>query len=312
MAGLSFAVVVLALFLATSWGVAASILPLWLRATAGRAELTRTAPLVATFPWVAGLVLALGALPPGDAHGGRVLACHCLESMPAWLHLCPIHPEQAGGLALPGIALVALLMPGRVRAVWALVREPIGRGGSGQPRVLDLPRRVSLLHGWLRPTLVVDRSLWQALTSREREAVLAHEGAHLKRRDPLVLMLLRALLTVAPRALADRTARRWLDRAERCADLEAARVLGDPLAVAAALLRCAHLGARSPAWAIAWTGGELRRRIEALVGTSASPAPARPDVRMIDLALGALLVVLGLAATPWVHHPLEHLLNLSL
>lgn len=309
---LSLPVVVLALLLGGGWVVAALLVPVWLRATDAREGLVRLAPLVAALPWLAGLALALGAVLPGDPHTGRALACHCLESMPTWLHLCPVHPEEAGVLALPALALLGFLLPGRLRAALELTREPLGHGGGGRPRVLDLGRRVALLHGWLRPTLVVDRALWQALNDDERTAVLAHEQGHLVRRDPLVLMLLRTLLVIAPRAPAERAARRWLDRAETCADREAARLLGDPVVVADALLRCARLGAASPTLSVAWTGGAIERRVQALIGSDTPSSRARPDVGPLDVALVAGLVAVGFAATPWVHHQVEHLLNLSL
>jgi Zn-dependent protease with chaperone function len=316
MAALSLPVVALALFVGTAWVAAALLLPAWLRAADALPGAARLAPQVAALPWFAGLALALGALLPGDPHQGSTLLCHCLESMPTWRHLCPVHPEQAGSLALPALAVLGLLLPGRLRAASALLRAPIGWGGGGQPRVVALGRPVALLHGWLRPTLVVDRGLWQVLSGGERAAVLAHEQGHLARRDPQVLMLLRALLVLAPRACAERAARRWLHRAERCADREAARLIGDPVVVADALIRCARLGSAAPPLAVAWTGGDVAQRVQALVEGdpvgAGAPAPrAKPDVGPTDAALLVFLVAAALAATPWVHHPMEHLLNLT-
>jgi Zn-dependent protease with chaperone function len=311
-AALSFPLVVLALFVGAAWVAAALALPLWLRAAAARDGLTRSAGLVAAAPWLVGLAVALAAVLPGDPHTGRALACHCAESMPGWLHLCPLHPEQAAWLALPAAALLVALLPGRVRAVVALAREPVGGGGGDAPRVVDLGARVALLHGWLRPTLVVDRRLWEALSAVERDAVLAHERAHLARRDPLVLMGLRALLVLAPPRLAARVARVWLDRAERRADAEAARRLGDPGLVARALVRCARLGPPAPTLATGWTGGRLEDRVLALVHAPGAAAPARPDLGPLDLLALLALALLAAAATPWIHHQLEHLLNGSL
>ncbi len=232
--------------------------------------------------------------------------------MPSWLHLCPVHPGEALALVAPAMIVLALLVPGRLRAALALAREPLGHGGGGAPRVIALGARIALLHGWLRPTLVVDRALWQALSEGERAAILAHERGHLQRRDPLVLMGLRLLLVIAPPRLANAVARAWLDRAERLADAAAARSTGDPVQVASALLRCARLGNSAPALAMAWTGGELEHRVRVLLDPSLHPGPTLPDLGLLDVALLAVLGALGVAATPWVHHQVEHLLNLSL
>ena len=47
--------------------------------------------------------------------------------------------------------------------------------------------------GWFTPRIFVARALSQALPEAELEAVLAHEVAHARRRDPLRLFLLRGL-----------------------------------------------------------------------------------------------------------------------
>ena len=312
LASLALPVVALALLVGTAWLSAAALLPLWMRAADRAAGLARHTPLVSTLPWLLGAALALAAVLPGDPHTGRMLACHCLESMPSWLHLCPVHPEEAALLALPALAVLAVLLPGRLRAAAELVREPVGRGGGGQPRVVAVGAPIALLHGWLRPTLVVDRGLWAALSGSERSAVLAHERGHLRRHDPLVRVLLRGSLTVAPRAVAARALRAWLDHAEHAADAEAARITGDATLVAQTLLRCARLGSGSPDLALSWTGGALERRVQALLADGSAPPPARADLGLREVVIASGLGALALAATPWLHHHIEHLLNLPL
>lgn len=312
LAPLSLPLVAMALFAAVAWGSAALLLPAWRRWVVRRPTLARTAPLAATMPWLAGGAVALGALLPGDPHLGQALACHCLDSMPAWVHLCPAHPALAAPLApLAGVALL-LLVPGRLGAANALLRIPVGNGGGVAPRVVDLDRPVALLHGWLRPTLVVDRRLWAGLDAAQRTAVIAHERGHLVRRDPLVLFVLQALLLVGPRGTGRDIARIWLAHAELRADQEAARHTGDPAGVAAALLRSARLAGGARPLGLAWTGGQLAHRVEALLDLRTPPAPARPDAGPRELLLIAGMAGLALLGTPWIHHQVEHLLNLSL
>lgn len=110
------------------------------------------------------------------------------------------------------------------------------------------PGRIRLVHGLpcpaltigtLRPLIYVARELVVELTPDELASVLAHEGAHLVRRDPLRLSLLRFLACTffwmpALRRLADDMA----DEAEILADDRAAR--GRPLVLATAILALAR------------------------------------------------------------------------
>mgnify|MGYP000250281737 CR=1 FL=1 len=308
---LSLPVVAVALSLIAGW-LAASLLAVgWLQLVDRRPELDPTAVSVFALPWVVSLAMLLASVLPGDPHTGTVLVCHCLDSMPGWSHLCPVHPERAWPLLVPAIVVLGALLPARLRAVRQLLRLPRGTGGAW-PEVVPLPEPVAVLHGWWRPTLVVDQGLWSALDDTEQQAVLAHERAHLDRHDPLMVVVLRAMLVLAPPRLANRVVRRWLDGAERRADTAAAHTIGDPTVVAMTLVRCARLGARQAALSLGWTAGSLESRVQHLLDLPDAAAPARPDVRRSHLvALGVSLLV-SLAAVPWLHHQLEHLLNLSL
>lgn len=309
---LSLPVVVAALSLLVAWGSAALLVPLWTRAVRAWPGLGRTALLTAASPWLLGAAVAVAALFPGDPHIGQAFGCHCLDSMPAWMHLCPAHPAESLPLFVPALLVLGALLPGRLRGLSVVLRQPLGQGGGSTPRVVDLPAPMVLLVGWWRPTLAVDRGLWLALSEGERAAVLAHERGHLRRRDPQVLALLRALLAIGPASSGETMARAWLERAELLADADAARAVGDSGLVAATLLRCARLGGTSPTLSLSWTGGSLERRIGALLDVRPPVGPARPDVGVVDgLALLGLLAG-GLGARPWLHHQLEHLLNLSL
>jgi Zn-dependent protease with chaperone function len=311
LAALALPLVALALALAAGWLTATLLAAAWLALVQRAPQLDSTAPAVFVLPWLVGLAMMLAAVLPGDPHAGTVLACHCLASMPDWFHLCPVHPERAWPLAAPALTVLALLFPRRLTGLRALMRLPLGRGGSG-PEVVPLASPVAVLHGWWRPTLVVDSRLWAALPPPERQAVLAHEQAHLDRRDPQLMVLLRLLLVLAPPALAHRVARRWLAGAEHRADSAAAATVGDPSLVAMALVRCARLGSPEASLAPGWTAGSVEDRVHRLLDSPGAGVPARPDLRGTHLiALGALLVA-GLSAVPWLHHQLEHLLNHSL
>ena len=93
--------------------------------------------------------------------------------------------------------------------------------------------------GWLRPRVYVAKKLIERLSHAELTAVLAHERAHVSRRDPLRLSVLRFFARTlfwipALARLADDVA----DEAEVAADDEAAQ--NQPLVLASAILSVAQ------------------------------------------------------------------------
>jgi len=143
----------------------------------------------------------------------------------------------------------------------------------------------------------------------EREAMLAHEQAHLDRRDPLMLFVLRALSIIAPAPARRELLRTWLDRAEARADALAVQSVGDPLLVAEALLRCARLGGGAPDLTIAWTAGQVESRVHALLSDAEASPANTPDANVVDGAVLVSLFLAVVAAIPMLHHQLEHFLN---
>lgn len=309
MSALSLPIALLALFLATAWLTGFALFPVVTAGFRRWPTVARLAPVVAALPLIAGLTVAVAGLLPGDPHLDQVIGCHCAHSMPGWLHLCPVHPGNAAGLVPAALVVVGLLLPGRIRAWREWLSAPRGQGGD-EPVVMDLPVRSALVVGWQRPSVLVDRTLWEALGEDERNAVLAHERAHLKRRDPLVLAMLMGLVSITPRPLGRALVRAWLDRAELCADALAAEDVG-ALTLAETLVRCARLGARHTSFAPAWTGGSLERRVEHLIGPEPR-ASAAGDLGLADLGAFGALAAAAVLALPWLHHQVEHLLNLSL
>lgn len=127
-------------------------------------------------------------------------------------------------------------------------RALAGRVGVFASRLAIAPPRVELLdteaailhcHGVVRPTIVVARGLVARLTPAQLDAALAHELAHLAHHDVLrtwVLMALRVVHWFNP--FAQVVARRAAQELEWRADDTAARVTGEPLALARALVTC--------------------------------------------------------------------------
>jgi Zn-dependent protease with chaperone function len=307
--------VVLAAFLGTAWLAAVLWFPLWGAMAARSPALARGSIHATALPAVLGLVLVAAAVLPLDPHLGLVLRCHCGASLPGWMHLCPLHPAQAAPLVGPALAVVLLLVPGRLRQLRRVARtaRPFGilasPGGSAEPLVLPLPQRTALVTGVLRPRVVVDRDLWDVLSPEDRAVVVAHEQGHVHRRDPLVLAVLGVLSALGPPSAGDAVVRAWLRRAELAADRVAAAHT-DPVQVAEALVRCARLqqGAAVP---LSCGGGALEQRVRHLLALRVGPRDGGGDLARADGMVLAAVAGAAIALGSGLHHPLEHLLNLG-
>jgi beta-lactamase regulating signal transducer with metallopeptidase domain len=164
--------------------------------------------------------------------------------------------------------------------------------------------------GWWRPMVLVPAALLARMPADLLEALLAHELAHVRRRDYLVNLLqgvVETLLFYHPVVW-------WLSRRvrverEQIADDLASRAIGDPRRLALALQALdgfqrehIHSGPvrlpRAPGLAIAAHGGSLMSRIQRLV----RPDPQRPDWKVaLPLAgLAALGLAVHAAAAPAV------------
>jgi Zn-dependent protease with chaperone function len=157
--------------------------------------------------------------------------------------------------------------------------------------------------GLVSPRVYVAESIAEMLSPDELTAVLAHERAHVTRRDPLRLMVLRALACTlfwipALRKLADDMA----DEAEVLADDAAAG--SQPLVLAAAILTLAHWpdSAVPPSPVAGFLRSELLdRRIRRLAGED-TPVRSRVTVPSIVAAAAALALVWSSGVL--VAHPL--------
>ncbi|MFG2729209.1 M48 family metalloprotease [Streptomyces canus] len=189
----------------------------------------------------------------------------------------------AAGLVSLGVA--AVRQGGHV--LWA--RRECGRmPGDTELVVLDdeAPQAFALPGGPGR--IVVSRGMLRCLGDAEREALLAHERAHLRGRHHLFQTLWR--LTEAVNPLLRPLAEAGGFVLERWADEEAAARIGSRTVVARAVGRAALASAGMPGpAALAATGGAVPQRVRALL----APPPPR---RTLPFAAGALLLTLCCAS----------------
>ncbi len=310
MSTLALGATLVALVLVATWFSGGLILGAWRFAwcvKALRPMLERLAPLAMLLPITLSVGVTVAAAIPA-AQG-----CHCGGGLSAALHLCFVHPEQS--LSLLPLALLPLL----VLAVRIAKHAPPflrrARAGLALSRSGRLFNRVAAPIGnafsilWPRPRIVVDSAWWSELRPLERRIVLAHECAHLRRGDPIVLELLSSMALFLPRSLAGSVLTAWRDHAERQADAVAARKLGDPSAVAS-LLVSLHRGAQArTALGLAFQDGSgLESRVRALLEgrpTISTGTDLGPRSR---LAM-ALAIGLPLAMAQRVHAFIESLIG---
>jgi Zn-dependent protease with chaperone function len=174
-------------------------------------------------------------------------------------------------------------------------------------RLYVAPRLAAPLSmGWLRPAVCVPPRALAELADDERRAMLAHEVAHLARRDPAWHLALSLCETACFFQPLNRLARRELGATfELAADAWAARATGERLALASCLARIAgwvvgsSCGSEHRAWSAALTEGldarrlrsRLGQRIERLLdeGSLAEP-PRRPGLEL-TIALGSIALL---------------------
>ncbi|MER6130305.1 M56 family metallopeptidase [Streptomyces sp. NPDC001795] len=196
----------------------------------------------------------------------------------------------AGALALvAGVVSLAVAAVRQARHVLWARRECARLPGDTELAVLDddAPRAFALPGAPGR--IVVSRGMLRCLGDGEREALLAHERAHLRCRHHLFQTVWRLTAAVNPllRPLAD--AGGFV--LERWADEEAAARVGSRKVVAHAVGRAALASAAdsSRPTALAATGGAVPQRVRALL------APPPPH-RTLPFAAGALLLTVCCAS----------------
>jgi hypothetical protein len=243
-----------------------------------------------------------GLLPSGTAEGLSA------ESRAWRLLWAPLAPAAVTLALLVGWALhepsvtdeilspAALLVAAPLALVW--VRAALRALVALRARADGLPAGVV---GLVRPRVVVDPTFRAALDAASLEAVLAHEHAHARHRDPLRIWLaqLATDLQGSTRAARGRLDA-WVEALEAARDDEARRagVRGEDLANA--LVLAARAGTHGRPAAIATLDSPealLSARVGRLLGPLEQPAPRR-----VSLALAALVGVVAAAALAgWMH-----------
>lgn len=225
---------------------------------------------------------------------------------------CLITPHgmaKSVGVAALGAANLILLASmawqiARMSAVSRRIRRLGGLEGAARARlalpelakvdvrVLDQDLPMLFTVGGLRSIVVVSRWMLENLEDSELRAAFAHELAHVRHRDGLVMLLLRGL---CPGGFGLPFLRQRLDEFARefelRADADAACRVADPLAVASALVKVGRGGQSwAPAMAFADRPSLIQARVVALLADSPRPfEPRSREVLWVTLAGGSSL-----------------------
>ncbi len=192
---------------------------------------------------------------------------------------------------LAGVFVLLLrLAIGTLRA-HALVRRAVVCDGR-----LTSPRCAApITIGWLRPTVILPE-YWRSWPPAQLDAVLTHEGEHVRRRDAMVqwlALLNRAIFWFHPLAW-------WLERrlsalAEEACDAAVLDRGHDPRDYSAYLLELARSigqsGARINLVGMAMPGSSLPRRIRQILASAPAPRVSRTRALCMTLACVAISVL---------------------
>jgi len=238
------------------------------------------------------------------------------------LHTIPI---LHGTLHTTNLVLLAAVLVGVSRAVFAasqvyafsrtMARLASGPAKVGGATVYPFPSSgfYCLTVGIFRPNVYVSEGLLARLTPQETAAMLAHEAAHTERRDGLVgavLTVFYRLFSLPGGALLYDD---WVAATERDCDARAARWVGDPCDVAAALVTVAKLSRENAPLVSAAlcfsapdaAGEEVEARVRALLAladTAQQGAVRNPWVPACISGAGIAAVI---ALYPYLSHFVE-------
>ena len=242
---------------------------------------------------------------------------HCLSHTAAdHAHLCLVHPPSAAGAWL-GWVIVLGAVVGLGRPLFRDVVRTLGSARLVRQLVLTAPpgdddgvRLVSSERPIAAATavgseVIVSTSLVDALSPELLSAVIAHERAHVQRRDPwrrmCAMLLSEGHLPGAREALLSD-----LELAcEQASDETAAEQIGDRVRMAQALLAVARLLPSLPQApvpvAMGFGGSSITARVDALLAPPMGEGHATTELAWLVLATAASVASAGPG-----HHLIEH------
>jgi len=213
-------------------------------------------------------------------------------------------------------AAVAFALLARFATGIFLVRKLVARGHAARAAVYESEAiAVPLTVGWLRPKILLPPQ-WREWNREKLDAVLAHEGAHVRRRDGLVAALAavnRCIFWFHP--LAWMLERKLALLAEQACDESCVAALGDRERYAHLLLEMAlvvdgsHGRLRQHALTMA-AGSHIRQRIDSLLQEGRTFSRGLTWTGWVAVTLCGIPLVFGAGAVELDRRPLPLSLEL--
>ena len=278
--------------------------------------------LACVSPAIVAIVVTAATAAPSIAGAVGLAHDHCLHH-DNHHHVCFVHGEGISpSLALLGAAALAVWTLRAGRLFVRLLRldrdaralEELGTTTAAGFPIVEIPGEPWLCHavGAFRRRVLLSRSLAEALGPNGLRSALAHEAAHLQRRDPLANLLMSVAGLFALPAWAGFVQRAYRAAAEQACDDAAARQVGDGSLVAEALLVVARLqGMANPGLRLGEAFGLGQHPLEARVHRLLAGrfgAPRRALALPVGAALTALSFFVALHRAEFFHHAVETVL----
>ena len=272
-------------------------------------------------PVIAAVALVLGMSAPGSFFSGSPVDQHCAADAGQHFTLCQWHAPQillpqwlaAGVFAASALGMLAMgvgvLRLFRAQRKMHFIRR-MARRQPGGHYVLPVQQPMAFAAGLFRGEAFVSEGLTRSLTPSELSIVLAHEQAHIKRRDMLVTVIANGLARLQLPWIGKALRNAWHLAVEQRCDQRVAQQTGNRLAVADCLLRVSRLRLSEAAQdagpaACHLLDGDLPARINALIHEPVS-ARMTPILSMGSVEFMALTGLL--LSGPQIHHWMEMLL----
>ncbi len=259
--------------------------------------LTASVKFLLPFGWL----FALGRSVPGPVvYSSRVVAAEAVWTVWSSTGIPIAHVSSAASAAAVDRWQTLLLLVWvsgclcvlRVRArEWRQARrllaasEPCVLPALAAPQCLPVRASAALLEpaviGVWRPTLVLPIAISRQLSVAQLQAVIAHEAAHVRRRDNLTAFFHMAVETLVWfHPVVWWIGRRLVEERERACDEAVLEEAGDPQTYAQAIVSvCRHHVEARLAWAAGVGGADLKQRLLAIlnrqIGQALTPAQRR-------------------------------------
>jgi Zn-dependent protease with chaperone function len=312
-------------FVATSLGLSVLFLvSLFL----GRPILRRLGPWVerraATVALVLPPLLAFGLVLTLAASSAVALwrgTDHCLAHA-HHLHLCLVHGAAwvsqpwALCLVIAAATFVAARCSLSLSAHWVAQRAASHLRAIGSPlreRTYLVPSddRFAFTAGLLSPTVVFSSAAWEILEPEQREAILAHELAHVAHGDIWRRAALGVAACFGAPYLVSRALRIWELAAERICDRHAAHAVDRPSTVASAMLALvrARPARFAPEGAVFAAASHVTERIESVLREEPSGESHARRLLIVFAVVSALFAIACAVFAGPIHHTLETILG---